>query len=117
MVNKKEKYVVNKYFSLGKSQIFWLVFLILFIWFIIIRPDYNISKLRNDGKDIKGVIYRKSGVGSKGTIRCFYNFEVEGRNYEGFYDNNRLNQWDSLEIIYYSKDPNLNQAKQFVIDY
>jgi hypothetical protein len=117
MAIKKGKFVVKKYFSLSKSQIFWLIFSVLFIWYIIIRPDYNISRLRDDGKEVKGWIYRKSGVGSKGTIRCFYNFEVKGKDYEGFYDNNKLSQGDSLEIIYYTKDPSLNQAKQFVLDY
>ena len=117
MAIKNEKLPLKKSFSISKSQIFWLVFSVLFIWYIIIRPDYNISNLRNDGKEVKGRIYRKSGVGSKGTIRCFYNFEVEGKSYEGFYDNKKLNQWDSLDIIYYKKDPTLNHAKQFVLDY
>ena len=87
------------------------------MWYIVIRPNYNIYKLRNNGQETKGRIFRKSGVGSKGTIRCFYNFEVKGIEYEGFYDNPKLNQWDSLEIIYYKSDPSLNQAKQFVDDY
>jgi hypothetical protein len=123
MAIRKEKIFRNsepnksKNLILNKSKIFWILFSLLFIWLIIIRPEYNISKLRNEGQETKGRIYRKSGVGSKGTIRCFYNFEVEGKNYEGFYDNDNLNQWDNIEIIYYIKDPSLNQAKQFVFDY
>jgi hypothetical protein len=117
MVIKKGKLAVKKSFTMSKSQIFWLILTVLFIWYIIIRPTYNISKLRNDGKEVKGRIYRKSSVGSKGTIRCFYNFEVEGQSYEGFYDNKNLNQWDSIDVIYYKKDPSLNQAKQFVLDF
>jgi hypothetical protein len=114
---KKEKSVKKKSFSFNKSQIFWFVFSLLFIWYIIIRPQYNINKLRKKGIETKGYIYRKSGVGSKGTIRCFYTFNVSGETYEGFYDNQKLNQGDSLDIIYYIKDPTLNQAKQFILDY
>jgi hypothetical protein len=105
----------NKFF-LNKIPPLWIFFIIVFL-FLVFRNNNNISKLRNEGQETKGRIYRKSGVGSKGTIRCFYNFDVNGKVYEGFYDNPKLNQWDSLEIIYYRKDPNLNQAKQFVTDY
>jgi hypothetical protein len=99
-----------------KIPLLWILIIVVFL-VLLFRNDYNISKLRNEGEEVKGRIYRKSGDGSKGTIRCFYNFEVAGKQYEGFYDNKHLNQWDSLEIIYYRKDPNLNQAKQFVDDY
>ena len=117
MAIKKELLNIKRSSFLKRRQIFWILFTLLFIWYIILRPENNISKLRNDGIETKGRIYRKSGIGSKGTIRCFYNFEVEGKSYEGFYDNPKLNQSDSLEIIYYLKDPTLNQAKQFVLDY
>lgn len=105
---------VNTYFK--KIPLLWILLILAFL-FLLFRNNNNISKLRNNGIETMGRIYRKSGVGSKGTIRCFYNFEVEGKQYEGFYDNPKLNQWDSLEIIYYRKDPTLNQAKQFVLDY
>jgi len=99
-----------------KIPLLWIFLAVVFL-FLIFRNNSNISKLRKDGKETKGQIYRKSGVGSKGTIRCFYNFEVDEKQYEGFYDNDDLKQWDSLVIIYYIKDPTLNQAKQFVDDY
>ncbi|MBK8626931.1 MAG: hypothetical protein IPN86_15600 [Saprospiraceae bacterium] len=104
-------------FFYNRNNIFWIIIFLMFVWYIIIRPEYNIHLLRSEGKETKGRIYRKSSVGSKGTIRCFYNFEVEGEIFEGFYDNSKLYQWDSIEIIYFKKDPNLNQAKQFVDDY
>lgn len=111
--------IKNKRKQRNFSQIIPLFPIMLLVVFfaLVFRNNNNISKLRNDGKEVKGMIFRKSVVGSKGTIRCFYNFEVEGKNYEGFYDNNKLRQGDSLEIIYYTKDPSLNQAKQFVLDY
>jgi len=102
--------------SLLKTPLIWVVLILAFI-FLVFRNNNNIDKLREEGQEVKGIIYRKSGVGSKGTIRCFYSFEVAGKQYEGFYDNPKLNQWDSLEIIYYKSDPSLNQAKQFVEDY
>ncbi|MCP9761991.1 hypothetical protein EGI31_03425 [Lacihabitans soyangensis] len=107
MVFKKESFI----------RIFWILVILIGIWLIFIRPEIHIYKLKNNGQKTKGLIYRKSGVGSKGTSRCFYNFVVNGKVYEGFYDNTNLNQNDSIVIIYYLKNPNLNQAKQFVDDY
>ncbi len=111
--------IKNKRKQRNFSQLIPLFPILLLVVFLalVFRNNNNISKLRNDGNEVKGLIYKKSEVGSKGTIRCFYNFEVECQIYEGFYDNNNLNQWDSIEIIYYIKDPSLNQAKQFVLDY
>ena len=100
-----------------KTKIFWSIIILLIVWCLLVRPELNIYKLRNYGQQINGVIYQKKGVGSKGTIRCFYNFMVDDLIYEGFYDNDKYNKGDSLEIIYYKKDPRLNQAKQFVEDY
>jgi len=37
--------------------------------------------------------------------------------YEGFYDNDELVKFDSIEIIYLPDNPEKNQAKQFVEDY
>lgn len=99
------------------TKIFWILVGLISIWILLIRPEINMNKLRKNGQVANGIIYSKKGVGSKGTIRSFYNFEVAGKQYEGFYDNPKLNQRDSLEIIYYRKDPSLNQAKQFVDDY
>lgn len=107
--------MVTKYKLIKK--IFWTTIIIIISWIIFIKPEYNISKLKKSGKLVKGIIYRKSLVGSKGTIRCFYNFDVDGIKYEGFYDNDAYKKGDSLEIIYYIEDPSLNQAKQFVEDY
>lgn len=101
---------------LTNIPVLWVV-LILALSLVIFRNNLNIQKLRSEGIETKGRIYRKSSVGSKGTTRCFYDFEVNGKSYEGFYDNSKLNQWDILEIIYYKNDPNLNQAKQFVLDF
>lgn len=101
---------------LQKIPMIYFFFFLIVIYFVI-RNYSNISKLRNDGIETKGWIYRKSSVGSKGTIRSFYTFEVGGKTYEGFYDNPGLKQWDSISIIYYRNDPSLNQAKQFVEDY
>ena len=101
----------------NSTKIFWIIISLIAVWLLFIRPEVNIRNLRNNGQETKGIIYSKKGVGSKGTIRCFYRFEINGRTYEGFYDNEKLNQWDSLEIIYYISDPSLNQAKQFVDDY
>lgn len=104
-----------------KKEIFrkliWLSLALVGIWLLFIRPELNISKLKSYGVETKAIVYRKSAVGSKGTIRCFYKFMVQGNEYEGFYDNEKINQGDSIVIVYYAKEPSLNQSKQFVLNY
>jgi hypothetical protein len=94
-----------------------LVIFILFIFFFVIRNNNNISELQTRGKQVTGYLYEVKGVGSKGSIRGFYKFWVNDNLYEGFYDNDELVKFSSIEIIYLPENPEKNQAKQFVEDY
>nr|WP_315148465.1 hypothetical protein [uncultured Flavobacterium sp.] len=85
--------------------------------YISIRNNNNISQLQKNGKQVTGYLYEVKGVGSKGTIRGFYKFRVNDNLYEGFYDNDELVKYNSIEIIYLPENPEMNQAKQFVEDY
>lgn len=105
--------ILNRY----KSKIIWTVIILLMFWYLGIRPEMRISELRNDGKQTKAFLYEIKGVGSKGTIRGFYRFEINNSLYEGFYDNDKLMKYDSIDIIYFPDNPERNQAKQFVEDY
>jgi hypothetical protein len=105
--------ILNRY----KSRIIWTVIILLMFWYLGIRPEMRISELRNDGKQTKAYLYEVKGVGSKGTIRGFYRFEINNNLYEGFYDNDKLMKYDSIDIIYLPDNPERNQAKQFVEDY
>lgn len=105
--------LLNQY----KSRIVWTVIILLMFWYLGIRPEIRISELRNDGKQTKAYLYEVKGVGSKGTIRGFYRFEIKNYPYEGFYDNDNLKEQDSIDIIYLPDNPERNQAKQFVKDY
>jgi hypothetical protein len=104
---------INRY----KSSLIWIVIILLLFWYIGIRPEIRISELKKNGKQVTGYLYEVKGVGSKGTIRGFYKFRVNDNLYEGFYDNDELVKYDSIEIIYLPENPELNQAKQFVEDY
>lgn len=96
---------------------FVLILFICFIIFLIIRNNNNNNELQENGKQTKAYLYEVKGVGSKGTIRGFYRFEINNNLYEGFYDNDKLVKYDSIDIIYLPDNPERNQAKQFVEDY
>ena len=104
------------FFHQHKAKIIWILFLFSFV-ILIVRNNYNVFRLKSYGLETKAFVYRKYSVGSKGTIRCFYRFVVNGKQYEGFYDNGIINQGDSISIIFYPPRPSLNQAKQFILNY
>jgi hypothetical protein len=105
--------LISKY----KKSFIWLVIILLMFWYVGIRPEIRISDLKENGKQAKAYLYEVKGVGSKGTIRGFYRFEINNNLYEGFYDNDRLAKYDSIDIIYLPDNPERNQAKQFIEDY
>ncbi len=113
-----KKLIENKtsFFHKIKNHYLW-VSLILFMVYISIRNNNNISQLKKNGKQVTGYLYEVKGVGSKGTIRGFYKFVLNNNIYEGFYDNDNLVKYDSIEVIYLPDNPEKNQAKQFVEDY
>lgn len=96
---------------------FVLVLFICFIIFLVLRNNTNNDELKENGKQAKAYLYKVKRVGSKGTIRGFYKFEINNNYYEGFYDNDNLKEHDSIDIIYLPDNPERNQAKQFVKDY
>lgn len=106
-----------KFLNRHKSNLIWIAIILLIFWYIGIRPELRISELRNDGKQTKAYLYKVKGVGSKGTIRGFYRFVINNNLYEGFYDNDELIKYDSIDIIYLPDNPKRNQAKKFVEDY
>ena len=119
MLKKTDKNLIKNDFSFFnkiKSHYLWIL-LILFLVYVSIRNNNNISTLQKNGKQVTGYFYEVKSVGSKGTIRGFYKFEVNKNYYEGFYDNDELVKYDSIEIIYLPENPETNQAKQFVEDY
>lgn len=93
------------------------IFLVCLVFYFIVRNNGNINELKENGKQAKAYLYEVKGVGSKGTIRGFYRFEINNNLYEGFYDNDKLMKYDSIDIIYLPDNPERNQAKQFVEDY
>jgi len=105
--------LLNRY----KSSLILILIMLLMLWYVGIRPEVRISELQKNGKQVTWYLYEVKGVGSKGTIRGFYKFRVNDNLYEGFYDNDELVKFDSIEIIYLPDNPEKNQAKQFVEDY
>lgn len=105
-----------KLFSKFYNNLTWILLLGIIIYFSI-RNNSNIEKLRNEGALTKAYLFEVKGVGSKGTIRGFYRFKIHNNYYEGFYDNDNLKRYDSIDIVYYVNDPKINQAKKFVSEY
>lgn len=93
------------------------IFLVCLVFYFIVRNNGNVNELKENGKQAKAYLYKVKGVGSKGTIRGFYKFEINNNLYEGFYDNDNLKEHDSIDIIYFPDNPERNQAKKFVEDY
>jgi hypothetical protein len=112
-MKKKEIPLYNKYIKI----IVYFIFVSISLWFIFIRPELNIYRLKTKGVEVNGYIYKKSNVGSKGTVRCFYRFQVGIIEYEGFYDNKNLNEGDSIKVVFYRNNPKINWPKQFILDY
>jgi hypothetical protein len=94
----------------------WKVLIVILIA-LVIRNYWNINQLSSKGVGMKVRLYLVKSIGSKGTVRCFYNFKVNNESYEGFYDSDKFNQGDSIEIIYLPSNPEKNQAKQFILGY
>ncbi|MFW0739390.1 hypothetical protein [Flavobacterium sp. T12S277] len=105
--------LINKY----KKSFIWLVIIIIMFWYVGIRPEIRVSDLKENGKQIKAYLYDVKDVGSKGTIRGLYRFKINNNLYEGFYDNDKLVKYDSIDIMYLPDNPERNQAKQFLEDY
>jgi hypothetical protein len=92
-------------------------FLIVLILILILKNNLSIYLLKKYGQEKVVEIHKVKRVGSKGTIRAFYRFYTDGKEYEGFYDNTDLKKFDSLRIVYYPKYPDINQPKKFIEDY
>jgi hypothetical protein len=105
-----------KLFSKLLSNLSWIILLGLIIYFTI-RNNSNIDKLKSESVLTKAYLFEVKGVGSKGTIRGFYRFKVNNNYFEGFYDNDNLKKYDSIDILYYINDPKINQAQKFVLEY
>ena len=73
---KKKKSIDTKSSFIKKIRDnYILIIFILFIVFFVIRNNNNISQLQKKGRQVTGYLYEVKGVGSKGTIRGFINFE------------------------------------------
>ncbi|WP_310560109.1 hypothetical protein [Flavobacterium sp.] len=76
MVKRKDKKLINNnspFFDKIKNHYLWIL-LVLFLIYISIRNNNNISELKINGKQVTGYLYEVKEVGSKGTIRGFYKF-------------------------------------------
>ena len=103
----------NKTIHYGKIINNVFVVLIL-LWGIITVSQRTIGniKIRNDRRETVGIVYAEGNIS---TIRQkkikYYNFFINGDKYEGSssYDED-LNVGDSIRVVYYPKDPNINRS-------
>jgi hypothetical protein len=91
--------------------------LIIFLLVLALKNNFSIYLLKKYGQEKIVKIEKVNVVGSKGTVRAFYKFNIKGNDYEGFYDNDGLKKSDSLLIVYFPNYPSLNQSKKFIEDY
>ena len=52
------------------------IFLVCLVFYFIVRNNRNVNELKENGKQTKAYLHEVKGVGSKGTIRGFYRFEI-----------------------------------------
>lgn len=99
------------------SGLIVLFILIFAIALVIHRNDNERKELNAKGITTIGLITLKKLVGSKGTIRCFYKFNVNSKEYEGFDDTNEFKAYQTINIIYLPDDPEINRSERFLKNY
>lgn len=73
--------------------------------------NYRLSK---SGLTARAMVIKKKSVGSKGTIRCFYEFKVNEVAYSGFDHTKIFNAGDSIDVLYIFSKPEINRSKRFI---
>ncbi len=115
-LNRKRKNWLKYEIMKRKFNLFSVVLFCLVFWFIYHTGKKSLEnrKLANKGVICKGVVLSKKNVGSKGTIRIEYKFEVNKKFYRGTISNENWVVGDSIEIIYLLDDPNINRSLLFI---
>ena len=103
----------NKTLHYRKIVITVSIILIL-VWGIITASQRTIGnmKIQNDRRETVGIVYAEGDISTRRHKNIkYYNFFINGDKYEGrsSYDKD-LNVGDSIRIVYYPKDPNINRS-------
>lgn len=103
----------NKNLHYGKIIKTVSIVLIL-VWGIITASQRTIEnvKIRNDRRETIGIVYAEGDISTKRQKKIkYYYFIINGEKYKGqsSYDKD-LNIGDSIRVIYYRKDPNINRS-------
>ena len=99
-----------------KNNIFLIVIFVVLINFLVVSIGKTIDnkKLAKQGVETIGVISDVREVGSKGIIRCTYEFKVHNNTYIGSVDDDDLGNGDTIRIIYLEDNPKKNRARKFI---
>lgn len=106
-------YIIFKH---KKLSIYWIIFIIVLIHFLYVSIGKTIenNNLTKCGSEAFGVINDVRKVGSKGIIRCTYEFSANNNFYSGFIDDDYLSVGDTITVIYLDENPEINRAKKFL---
>ena len=94
------------------------IFFILVLIYCIItvgKGTIEIHRLKSDGKCAEAVVLYKNNIGSHGVIDSHYEFNVNGRIYNGSSDEENLAEiGDTIYILYLKSDPQINRSCSFL---
>ncbi len=95
------------------------ILLVFVVWIIDLLYIATKKTIENDyldkhGIEVKAIITRVKGVGSKGTIRCTYEFKSYGNVYAGWVDSDTLHVGDSIDVLYRKDNPEINRSEKFL---
>ena len=117
MTNKKK----NKFYSwkgsmivINKKSLFFIMFVIVFFIGLIIFNSSREKSLLRTGEKVETVINEIKTVGGKGIIRCFYSFTINGKQYNGFVDNDHYKEGDTIVVLYKKNNPAYNRENNYI---
>jgi len=88
----------------------------ILVLFLFIKTTTKMLYLKYYGEPIKGVVQSVYKIGSKGRYNCEYTFQLENKFYEGEETYKGFQVGDSVIILYYSLNPEINTLQQKIFD-
>ncbi len=118
-MKKKKEILINKPTSRFRIDLSFLFFCFLLIFFFVTvcNKDRERKSLTQNGIVVKGIVVSKKVVGSKGTVRCFFEFKVNGIIYSNYDDTDSFIENQIIDIVYEKDDPDINRTKRFLDNY
>ena len=111
---KNEKQKESRFQQIRFGGFLVIIFITYFIVVSSIKTIENF-RLKRTGIYTKAIVYDQRHVGSKGVIKTYYEFMVDGKHYQGSSINNdNAKNGDTLNIVFLKSNPKVNRPKTFL---